>query len=50
MTTVTRRFWPELPAATRSLAPCPTRISAEAGIPWASRKDATVAARSYDSV
>ena len=50
MTTVTRRFWPEPPAATRSLAPCPTMISEAGGIPWVSRNDATAAARSYDSM
>ena len=45
VTTVTRRFRPEVPGAIRSLAPCPTMTSADPGIPRASKKDATLAAR-----
>ena len=50
MTTVTRRLAPELPALIRSLAPCPAMISADAGMPCDSKKEATMAARSKDNV
>jgi hypothetical protein len=46
MMTVTRRLASELPAPIESLAPYPTMIGADAGMPCDSKKEATIAARS----
>ena len=49
ITTTTRRLSPEAPGATRLLAPCPTTVKDDFGMPLASRYAATAEARSSDS-